>query len=209
MVVMPPRHDRPSTTDATTEREQAVTAQLITAQRGYLLRFARTRLRDAATAEDAVQDALLAAFQTLDRFEQRASLRTWLTGILVNKIADAVRRDRRAGSGGASSDGGDSDGGGGDASAVPGDEPVRAERESADWRDPERVLAGRQAAHALAAGLSGIAPLARQVFMLREIEGLSNTEAALELGVTPEHGAMLLHRTRARLRRGLREARVL
>ena len=179
------------------------TIGLVTAQRGYLMRFARTKLRDEATAEDAVQDTLLAALQSIDRFEQRASLRTWLTGILVNKIADAVRRDQRASTGFADEPRGDAD------EASPDADPSARDHDPADWRDPERVLAGRQAADALVRGLSDISPLAQQVFMLREIEGLSNSEAASKLGVTPEHGALLLHRTRARLRQGLHDARVL
>lgn len=170
----------------------------LAAQRGYLLRFARTKLRDDHAAEDAVQDTLLAALQAQGRFEQRSALRTWLTGILLNKIADVVRRGRlAAGSGSVEED------------LAPDDDADSAPVEAADWRCPERALAARQAARALAGGLRQLDPLAQHLFLLRGVEGLSNREAAQRLGLSPERGALLLHRTRARLRHGVEQARLL
>lgn len=63
----------------------------IEAQRGYLVRYARSQLNDACAAEDLAQDTLLAALTSVNRFEQRSSVRTWLTGILRHKITDARR----------------------------------------------------------------------------------------------------------------------
>jgi RNA polymerase sigma factor (sigma-70 family) len=65
------------------------------ALRPYLLRYASLQLRDAAAAEDAVQEALLAALAGQASFAGRANLRTWLTGILKHKIVDAIRRQAR------------------------------------------------------------------------------------------------------------------
>ena len=64
-------------------------------ERPYLLRYASLQLRDTQAAEDAVQDTLLAALAGESGFGQRASLRTWLTGILKHKIIDAIRRTSR------------------------------------------------------------------------------------------------------------------
>jgi RNA polymerase sigma-70 factor (ECF subfamily) len=186
----------------TREESDAPLGAEVTAQRGYLLRYARSKLRDAAIAEDVVHDTLLAALQSLDRFEHRSALRTWLTAILANKITDAVRRDLR---GAAVVDSASAH----DGVELPTGDEAEGDAELTDWRDPERVLAGRQAADALLRRLNDMAPLAQRVFVLREVEGLSNGEAARELGLTPERGALLLHRTRARLRQGLHEARVL
>ena len=61
-------------------------------ERAYLLRFASLQLRDSHAAEDAVQETLLAALAGEAGFQGRANLRTWLTGILKNKISDHFRR---------------------------------------------------------------------------------------------------------------------
>ncbi len=61
----------------------------------YLYRFARWRLRDDVLAEDAVQETLLSAFQACSRFDGRSSEKTWLTGILKNKIYDIFRKQLR------------------------------------------------------------------------------------------------------------------
>jgi len=46
-------------------------------------------------AEDALQDAMLAAWRGLDGFDGRASLRTWLYRIATNRCLDALRTARR------------------------------------------------------------------------------------------------------------------
>jgi uncharacterized membrane protein len=51
--------------------------------RPYLLRVARSRLRDEHRAEDVVQETLLAAIRSAGTFAGRSRLRTWVTGILL------------------------------------------------------------------------------------------------------------------------------
>ena len=63
--------------------------------RAYLMRYALLQLRDQTAAEDAVQETLLAALQTGDRFAGRSSVKTWLVGILKHKIIDTHRRQAR------------------------------------------------------------------------------------------------------------------
>jgi RNA polymerase sigma-70 factor (TIGR02960 family) len=46
-------------------------------------------------AEDALQDAMLAAWRGLEQFDGRASLRTWLYRIATNRCLDALRSARR------------------------------------------------------------------------------------------------------------------
>lgn len=58
----------------------------------YLYRFALLRLRNPATAEDAVQETFLAAIKGLDRFDGRTDIKYWLRGILRNKIVDHIRK---------------------------------------------------------------------------------------------------------------------
>ncbi len=54
------------------------------------MRYARTRLRNPAQTEDAVQDARVAALAAAGSFHGRSALGTWLTGILKHKIVDCV-----------------------------------------------------------------------------------------------------------------------
>ena len=58
----------------------------------YLLSFAMSKLKDIDLAKDLVQDTFVSALTKLDSFEQRSSLRTWLTSILNRKIIDHWRK---------------------------------------------------------------------------------------------------------------------
>ncbi len=57
----------------------------------YLYRFALSRLRNNSDAEEAVQDTLLSAWKNRGNYQAKATERTWLTGILKNKIYDRFR----------------------------------------------------------------------------------------------------------------------
>lgn len=52
-------------------------------------------LRNDEAARDAVQEAFLAAFSAMDRFDGRARLSTWLHRIVVNCALMRLRRQRR------------------------------------------------------------------------------------------------------------------
>ncbi len=58
----------------------------------YLLSFAMLKLRNLELAKDLVQDTFVSAYSKIDSFEQRSSLRTWLTAILNRKIIDHWRK---------------------------------------------------------------------------------------------------------------------
>lgn len=68
--------------------------QALAAERPFLLRLARLQLGSQADAEDAVQDTLVGAARGWQGFAGRASLRSWLTGILRHKIVDLLRSRR-------------------------------------------------------------------------------------------------------------------
>jgi RNA polymerase sigma-70 factor (TIGR02943 family) len=61
----------------------------------YLFRNALARLHDATKAEDAVQETFLAALRGGRSFAGRSAERTWLVGILKNKISDHFRKASR------------------------------------------------------------------------------------------------------------------
>src|SRR5579863_6750809 len=61
----------------------------------YLFRFAFARLRDQTRAEDAVQETFLAALKGGKNFAGRSAEKSWLVGILKNKIYDYFRKAGR------------------------------------------------------------------------------------------------------------------
>jgi RNA polymerase sigma-70 factor (ECF subfamily) len=61
----------------------------------YLFKFALVRLRDPAKAEDMVQETFLAALKGGDKFAGRSAEKSWLVGILKNKVCDHFRKASR------------------------------------------------------------------------------------------------------------------
>ena len=64
--------------------------------RPYLYRYALSRVRHKETADDVVQDTLMAALEGQAHFRGHSSLRTWLIGILKHKVTDYHRRQANA-----------------------------------------------------------------------------------------------------------------
>lgn len=166
--------------------------------RPYLLRYAGLQLRDAAAAEDCVQEALLAALAGQASFAGRSNLRTWLTGILKHKIVDAIRRQARepvVQEPGEDFEGSDGlfDGRG-----------HWAER-PADWGDPDGALEQVQFFRALEQCLARLPTRTAQAFTMREHLGLDTGEICKELEITPTHCWVLLYRARMVLRACLQQ----
>ena len=163
--------------------------------RPYLLRYATLQLRDAAAAEDAVQEALLAALAGEANFARRSELRTWLTGILKHKIVDTIRRQNReqpASDLAAAADTGEFDG--------LFDRRGHWEVSPQTWEQPEGALGQKQFLAVLEACLNALPERTAQAFMLREHLGLETPEICKELGITPTHCWVMLHRARMALR---------
>lgn len=167
----------------------------VQAERPYLLRYARLQLRDAHAAEDAVQEALVAALAGEAGFGGRSNLRTWLTGILKHKIVDAIRRLSR------------------ESALAPDEEGLQAlfdERghwvdPPRGWDDPDGLLEQKQFMAALEDCLARLPARTAQVFMMREHLGYETPEICKELGLTPTHCWVLLYRARVALRECLQQ----
>jgi RNA polymerase sigma-70 factor (ECF subfamily) len=163
--------------------------------RPYLLRYASLQLRDAAAAEDAVQEALLAALAGEAGYGGRANLRTWLTGILKHKIVDTIRRQsRERATADVESDSGADEFDGLFDGRGHWDETPDA------WEQPEGALGQKQFLAALEACLRALPERTARVFMMREHLGLETAEICKELGITATHCWVLLHRARMALR---------
>ena len=71
-------------------REEAL-RRLMTLYKNDLMRISYVYLRDAALAEDAVQETFIKAYHSLDGFRSASSERTWLTRIAINTCTDMKR----------------------------------------------------------------------------------------------------------------------
>jgi RNA polymerase sigma-70 factor (ECF subfamily) len=167
--------------------------------RPYLLRYASLQLRSPEAAEDAVQEALVAALAGEAGFAGRANLRTWLTGILKHKIVDAIRKAAREVQAGGGED---------DAAEFEAlfDERGHWSQPPGTWEHPEGALEQKQFLAALERCLASLPARTAQVFMMREHLGLETGEICKELGVTATHCWVMLYRARMALRLCLQES---
>jgi RNA polymerase sigma-70 factor (ECF subfamily) len=167
----------------------------VEAMRPYLLRYASLQLRNPDAAEDAVQETLLAALTAEASYQQRANLRTWVTGILKHKIIDAIRRQSRE----RPLDGSPEEEG---ATEFDGlfNERGHWQEHPSPWDDPDGALHQKQFLRALEACLAGLPARTSQVFLMREHMGLETGEICKELGLTSTHCWVLLYRARMALR---------
>jgi len=170
-------------TDLNLERDLA-------AHRGAMLRFARRRIRDEALAEDAVQDALLAALSSHDRFQGQSAIRTWLIGILNHKIQDAFRRETRY------------------VTLEPEDgaedgnerlERVLGANAPSHDVDPVDRVAARRMHDALVEEVERLPESLRAVFLMQAIEGVATPDVCRRLNITEANVWVRLHRARKRL----------
>lgn len=150
-------------------------------------RVARAIVRDDAEAEDVMQQAYVNAYASLRQFAGRARFSTWLTRIAIH---EALARVRKRGRYEAFDD---------EHSNV---EPFMAERQSSD---PERQALGGELRRLLEWAIDELPDGAREVFVLREVEGLSTAETAESLGVSDDVVKTRLSRAKAALRRTVME----
>lgn len=79
------------------QRDEAAFETVMRRHNGMLYRVARSILADDAEAEDALQEAYLAAYHHLADFRGDAKLSTWLTRIVINQALARLRKQKRDG----------------------------------------------------------------------------------------------------------------
>jgi len=157
-----------------------------------LYRTARSLLRDSADAEDAVQEAYLSAYRSIENFRGEASMATWLTRIVVNECMGRLRRQARR-------DNIVPMAGGGNVDTDERPDPVEA-HPAADDDTPDRSLVRAEMRAVLERRIDELPQDFRAVFMLRSVEELSVEETAHCLGI-PEATVRSRHfRARSLLR---------
>lgn len=169
-----------------------------------MLKFAQLQLRDAALAEDAVQEALAAALVGERNFSGRSALKTWVFGILRNKIVDLIRRNSRTTNISALGDDEHEMDQSFDMLFKANDHWQSTHRPS-DWGNPEESLRESQFWEIFETCLNHLPENTARVFMMREFLEFDTTEVCQELGISVGNCNVILHRARNGLRRCLED----
>jgi RNA polymerase sigma-70 factor, ECF subfamily len=144
-----------------------------------------------ADAEEVAQEAFLKAYSKLDQFRGECKFSTWLVQIAVNEARMRRRKDRKA-------------------LYESVDEGYRDEsgdyfpRDFADWREiPSEALEQKQLKDALACAIASLKPMYREVFILRDVQGMNIRETADVLGLNEPLVRTRLLRARLQMRDAL------
>jgi RNA polymerase sigma-70 factor (TIGR02960 family) len=163
-------------------------------------------LGSAQDAEDAMQETLLAAWQGLDGFEQRASLRTWLYRIATSRCLNALRSASRRPKSGPPVTGLNlpEPSGLGEVVWLQPYPDLLLEDVPANAPGPEaRYQASEAISLAFITTVQLLPPRQRAVLILRDVLGYSTREVAGMLDSSEPSAASALKRARATLRREL------
>jgi RNA polymerase sigma-70 factor (ECF subfamily) len=179
-------------------------AELVDELSPRMLRLARVYAASAANAEEAVQEAWIVVLRSLERFQGRSSLATWILGIVVNVArARGVRESRIR-----------------PFSSLSDDEPaVAAERffppDHPSWPGhwaiapvawPEQALETAETKQLIRATVEALPESQRAVITLRDIVGCTPAETCEALDITDTNQRVLLHRARSKVRATLESA---
>jgi RNA polymerase sigma-70 factor (ECF subfamily) len=195
--------------EALRARDEGTFTMLVERHNGALVRLATIYVHDRAVAEEVVQDTWIGLLESLDRFEGRSSLKTWLFRILLNCARARARKDSRTIPFSAAFRPEDAGGDERVGRFFPGWVPVLGghwTRPVADWHDePERrALSDETRAH-IQRTIDALPPAQREVIMLRDVAGFGSEEVCNALGLSDTNQRVILHRARTRVRRALEQ----
>ena len=125
---------------------------------GFVFNVVNRILGNQADSEDAVQEAFISAYRNFHKFRGESSVSTWLYRIAVNAALMKLRRDRRK-----------------EFLTQTGYDDTQL----VSWTEgPESAALNSELRDHLEAGLLLLPPQLRTVVVLRDVQGLSNEEAA-------------------------------
>jgi RNA polymerase sigma-70 factor, ECF subfamily len=181
--------------------DETAFVRLVEQHQGLMLRVALRYVRTRAVAEEVVQETWVAVLHGLDRFEARASLKTWIFRILTNR---AISRGDREGRVLPFSSLGDDDG--------PAVDPDRFRPPGAQWAGgwkvfpdalPEERLLARETLSLIGDAIAELPERQHLVITMRDVEGWSAEEVCEALAISEANQRVLLHRARSKVRRTL------
>ena len=178
--------------------------ELVSQQHGALIRMAMGYVANREVAEEVVQETWMAVIESLNRFEGRSSLRTWICGILIHKAKDrGVREKRHTTFSDFESYDDDHD------EAV---DPSRFQQ-SGEWagrwafppqpwddRTPETLLVSKQAVDCMQRAIDALPIILKEVLILRDGDGVKTKDVCKMLNITATNLYVRLHRARERVR---------
>lgn len=163
--------------------------EVVTRYQRRATRIAFHYLRDAADADEAVQDAFIKAYMHLGTFREELPFEVWFTRILINGCLDRIKARRRRERW----------------IAPPMVDPNGVERDPAEYipsRGPspeDQVLAGERREQLMAA-IGQLPERQRMVFMLSHFDGRSSREVSALTGLNESTVRVHLFRAIRRLR---------
>jgi RNA polymerase sigma-70 factor (ECF subfamily) len=142
-------------------------------------------LGNHADAEDATQDAFLAAYRNFHRFRGESKVSTWLYRIATNAALMKLRKDRNPRT-----------------LTQTGYDELQL---TSPLEGPEKLALNSELRQHLEDGLELLPPNLKTAVVLRDVQGLSNEEAAEVLNISVSSLKARLHRGRVLLRQHLQE----
>ena len=178
--------------------------ELVSQHHSALIRMAMGYVADREVAEEVVQDTWMAVIESLNRFEGRSSLRTWVCGILIHKAKDRGVREKRHTTFSAFESYDDDNGEAVDPSRFQqtGEEAGHWAFPPQPWDDqtPEKLLASKQAVDSMQRTIEALPATLKEVLILRDVEGVEAREVCEMLNITETNLYVRLHRARERVR---------
>jgi RNA polymerase sigma-70 factor (ECF subfamily) len=176
--------------------------QLIDLYGAGMRRFALSIVRNAAVADEVVQEAWLGVLRGLERFEGRATLKTWIFRIVANTAKTRAERESRSVPFSTFADEAAED--------EPSVDPSRFRnpRFPGGWTtfpEPWDHLEAHETRAVIAAAIERLPPAQRQVISLRDVEGWSAEEVCNVLELSESNQRVLLHRARSKVRAELEQ----
>lgn len=180
--------------------DEAAFGTLVDTYYQSMLHVARGYVASKEAAEDVVQETFLGVITGLERFEERASLKTWMFRILVNRAQTRGVREGRMRPFSSIAEGPDEP-------AVDPDRFAKEGRWAGFWTAPPSaehlpeasVLATEMGAQLLAA-IEQLPPAQRAVLELRDVQGFAAEDVCELLQISSANQRVLLHRARSKTR---------
>lgn len=170
-----------------------------------MLKLARAYVHAPAVAEEAVQEAWIVVLRSLDRFEGRSTLSTWILGIVVNVARRRAAQEARSRP--FSSMGSDEQPAIGAERFLPPDHdrwPGHWAIAPAPW--PDKALETAESERVIRETIAGLPESQRAVITLRDLVGCTPAETCAALGLSDANHRVLLHRARTKVRAALEAA---